>query len=118
MLPCPAPQVLVLVGTDRLDRPLTIGQMQGKFQPVLLPQVREEARASRCLRDGAGRGRASPAAMQHSVAAWLVHWACSSALRSALCSVPCWPQQPRGPQGRAHAELRLSLGCVSAACWE
>lgn len=33
-------QVLVLVGTDRLDRPLTIGQMQGKFQPVLLPQVR------------------------------------------------------------------------------
>ncbi len=33
-------QVLVLVGTDRLDRSLTIGQMQGKFQPVLLPQVR------------------------------------------------------------------------------
>lgn len=33
-------QVLVLVGTDRLDRPLTIGQMQGKFQPVLLPQVK------------------------------------------------------------------------------
>lgn len=30
----------MLVGTDRLDRPLTIGQMQGKFQPVLLPQVR------------------------------------------------------------------------------
>jgi hypothetical protein len=30
-------QVLVLVGTDRLDRPLTIGQMQGRFQPVLLP---------------------------------------------------------------------------------
>lgn len=27
------------MGTDRLDRPLTIGQMQGKFQPVLLPQV-------------------------------------------------------------------------------
>lgn len=36
----PFTQVLVLVGTDRLDRPLTIGQMQGKFQPVLLPQVR------------------------------------------------------------------------------
>ncbi|PRW60955.1 phosphatase methylesterase 1 [Chlorella sorokiniana] len=33
------PKVLVLVGTDRLDRPLTIGQMQGKFQPVLLPQA-------------------------------------------------------------------------------
>ena len=37
--PCPTLQVLVLVSTDRLDRPLTIGQMQGKFQPVLLPQV-------------------------------------------------------------------------------
>lgn len=33
------PKVLVLVGTDRLDRSLTIGQMQGKFQPVLLPQA-------------------------------------------------------------------------------
>ncbi|KAI7836178.1 hypothetical protein COHA_009945 [Chlorella ohadii] len=33
------PKVLVLAGTDRLDRPLTIGQMQGKFQPVLLPQA-------------------------------------------------------------------------------
>lgn len=43
-----APQVLVLVGTDRLDRPLTIGQMQGKFQPVLLPQV------SRCSWTGLG----------------------------------------------------------------
>ena len=34
---CAGVQVLVLVGTDRLDRPLTIGQMQGRFQPVLLP---------------------------------------------------------------------------------
>ena len=33
------PKVLVLAGTDRLDRPLTVGQMQGKFQLVLLPQV-------------------------------------------------------------------------------
>lgn len=32
-------QVLVLAGTDRLDRALTIGQMQGRFQPVLLPQA-------------------------------------------------------------------------------
>ncbi|KAL4442685.1 hypothetical protein ABPG77_006679 [Micractinium sp. CCAP 211/92] len=38
-LKLPVPKVLVLVGTDRLDRPLTIGQMQGKFQPVLLPQA-------------------------------------------------------------------------------
>lgn len=33
------PKVLVLAGTDRLDRVLTVGQMQGKFQLVLLPQV-------------------------------------------------------------------------------
>lgn len=33
------PKILVLAGTDRLDRPLTVGQMQGKFQLVLLPQV-------------------------------------------------------------------------------
>jgi hypothetical protein len=31
--------VLMLAGTDRLDRTLTIGQMQGRFQMVLLPQV-------------------------------------------------------------------------------
>ena len=34
-----APKVLVLAGTDRLDRALTVGQMQGKFQLVLLPQA-------------------------------------------------------------------------------
>lgn len=33
------PKVLVLAGTDRLDRPLTVGQMQGKFQLVLLPHA-------------------------------------------------------------------------------
>ena len=33
------PKVLLLAGTDRLDRELTIGQMQGRFQMVLLPQV-------------------------------------------------------------------------------
>ncbi|GAB4813324.1 hypothetical protein N2152v2_000370 [Parachlorella kessleri] len=33
------PKVLVLAGTDRLDRQLTIGQMQGRFQLVLLPQA-------------------------------------------------------------------------------
>ncbi|KAI3424160.1 hypothetical protein D9Q98_009519 [Chlorella vulgaris] len=38
-LKLPVPKVLVLAGTDRFDRPLTIGQMQGKFQPVLLPQA-------------------------------------------------------------------------------
>jgi len=31
------PKMLMLAGTDRLDKPLTIGQMQGKFQLVLLP---------------------------------------------------------------------------------
>ena len=33
-------QALLLAGTDRLDKALMIGQMQGKFQLVLLPQVR------------------------------------------------------------------------------
>lgn len=33
----PVPKMLILAGTDRLDRELTIGQMQGKFQLVLLP---------------------------------------------------------------------------------
>ncbi len=33
------PKVLMLAGTDRLDRTLTIGQMQGRFQMVVLPQV-------------------------------------------------------------------------------
>jgi protein phosphatase methylesterase 1 len=32
----PAPRLLVLAGTDRLDKDLTIGQMQGKFQLLLL----------------------------------------------------------------------------------
>ncbi|MEW5312926.1 MAG: hypothetical protein WDW38_004524 [Sanguina aurantia] len=36
-LPCP--KLLILAGTDRLDKVLTIGQMQGKFQMVLLPQA-------------------------------------------------------------------------------
>mmetsp|Transcript_17995 Transcript_17995/g.32030 ORF Transcript_17995/g.32030 Transcript_17995/m.32030 type:complete len:382 (-) Transcript_17995:19-1164(-) len=31
------PKVLMLAGTDRLDKDLTIGQMQGKYQLVLLP---------------------------------------------------------------------------------
>eukprot|EP00898_Chlorokybus_atmophyticus_P005340 jgi/Chlat1/5807/Chrsp4S06279 len=34
-----APKLLLLAGTDRLDRPLTIAQMQGKFQLVVLPQA-------------------------------------------------------------------------------
>ncbi|XP_022733289.1 protein phosphatase methylesterase 1 isoform X5 [Durio zibethinus] len=36
-LSCPVPKVLLLAGTDRLDsRALTIGQMQGKFQMVVV----------------------------------------------------------------------------------
>ncbi|KAK4256217.1 hypothetical protein QN277_009111 [Acacia crassicarpa] len=35
-LSCPVPKLLLLAGTDRLDRSLTIGQMQGKFQMVLV----------------------------------------------------------------------------------
>ncbi|KAF0893212.1 hypothetical protein E2562_023232 [Oryza meyeriana var. granulata] len=35
-LSCPVQKVLLLAGTDRLDRALTIGQMQGKFQMVVV----------------------------------------------------------------------------------
>lgn len=31
------PKLLCLAGTDRLDRTLTVGQMQGKFQLALMP---------------------------------------------------------------------------------
>lgn len=34
-----AGRVLILAGTDRLDKTLTIGQMQGKFQLIVLPSV-------------------------------------------------------------------------------
>lgn len=36
-LKIPAPKLLLLAGTDRLDKDLTIGQMQGKFQMKVLP---------------------------------------------------------------------------------
>jgi protein phosphatase methylesterase 1 len=32
-------KLLVLAGVDRLDRDLTVGQMQGKFQMQILPQA-------------------------------------------------------------------------------
>ncbi|KAL0917669.1 hypothetical protein M5K25_012748 [Dendrobium thyrsiflorum] len=35
-LSCPMPKLLLLAGTDRLDRALTIGQMQGKFQMLVV----------------------------------------------------------------------------------
>ena len=33
------PKILLLAGADRLDKPLTIGQMQGKFQMILMPSA-------------------------------------------------------------------------------
>jgi protein phosphatase methylesterase 1 len=36
-LECRVPKVLALAGTDRLDTPLTVAQMQGKFQTLMLP---------------------------------------------------------------------------------
>ncbi|XP_015109632.1 protein phosphatase methylesterase 1 [Diachasma alloeum] len=36
-LDVPAPKLLLLAGIDRLDRDLTVGQMQGKFQMQVLP---------------------------------------------------------------------------------
>mmetsp|Transcript_17840 Transcript_17840/g.38383 ORF Transcript_17840/g.38383 Transcript_17840/m.38383 type:complete len:374 (+) Transcript_17840:102-1223(+) len=38
-LAVPGPKMLLLAGTDRLDKSLTIGQMQGKFQLVLMPMA-------------------------------------------------------------------------------
>lgn len=38
-LGCSVPKFLVLAGVDRLDKDLTIGQMQGKFQTCVLPKV-------------------------------------------------------------------------------
>jgi len=48
-LQVPAPKLLLLAGVDRLDRDLTIGQMQGKFQMKVLPKsghaIQEDAPA-------------------------------------------------------------------------
>ncbi len=38
-LGAPVAKLLLLAGTDRLDRDLTIGQMQGKFQLDVLPEA-------------------------------------------------------------------------------
>jgi len=38
-LSAPTAKLLMLAGVDRLDRDLTVGQMQGKFQMLVLPQV-------------------------------------------------------------------------------
>ncbi|GJP46038.1 hypothetical protein CLOM_g5379 [Closterium sp. NIES-68] len=35
-LHCPVPKLLLLAGTDRLDKPLTIAQMQGRFQMLVV----------------------------------------------------------------------------------
>ena len=37
-LSCPVPKVLILAGTDRLDKELTLGQIQGKYQFNVLPK--------------------------------------------------------------------------------
>jgi protein phosphatase methylesterase 1 len=37
-LSCECPKLLLLAGVDRLDRDLTVGQMQGKFQMHVVPK--------------------------------------------------------------------------------
>lgn len=44
------PKLLVLAGTDRLDTELTIGQMQGKYQLVLLPQCGHSIQEDVCFK--------------------------------------------------------------------
>jgi hypothetical protein len=39
-------KLLVLAGTDRLDKPLTIGQMQGKYQLIVYPESGHSIQAS------------------------------------------------------------------------
>ncbi|GAA95069.1 uncharacterized protein L969DRAFT_95957 [Mixia osmundae IAM 14324] len=46
-LACPTPKLLVLAGTDRLDKPLMIAQMQGKYQLVVFQE------AGHCLHEDA-----------------------------------------------------------------
>jgi protein phosphatase methylesterase 1 len=77
-LACPVAKLLVLAGTDRLDKPLMIAQMQGKFQLVIVADcghaVHEEqpdtvahklidflARQGLC--EGTGGGRGGPSAL-------------------------------------------------------
>ena len=38
-LSAPSAKLLILAGTDRLDKPLTIGQMQGKYQLHVIPDA-------------------------------------------------------------------------------
>lgn len=54
------PKLLLLAGVDRLDRDLTVGQMQGKFQMQVLPNV------------GHAVHEDSPLEVAHSMAAFLV----------------------------------------------
>ena len=108
-------QVLVLAGTDRLDRPLTIGQMQGRFQLVLLPQVGGWAGA---LSVGLGAGAQGPACgasaylclplipARHLVAPRPVYSLAMLAARFTACMAP-WPagecSQPCPHSMRRHA---------------
>lgn len=55
-LKVPVPKLLLLAGTDRLDKELTIGQMQGKFQMKVLPAGHaihedEPEKTSNCVAD-------------------------------------------------------------------
>ncbi|KAB0347931.1 hypothetical protein FD755_017160 [Muntiacus reevesi] len=44
-LSCPIPKLLLLAGVDRLDKDLTIGQMQGKLQCQVLPSSSQASEA-------------------------------------------------------------------------
>ena len=50
-LSCKVPKMLILAGTDRLDTELTIAQMQGKYQLIILPTcghcIQEDVRHSK-----------------------------------------------------------------------
>uniref|UniRef100_A0A672JPA1 Protein phosphatase methylesterase 1 n=1 Tax=Salarias fasciatus TaxID=181472 RepID=A0A672JPA1_SALFA len=66
-LTCPAPKLLLLAGVDRLDKDLTIGQMQGKFQMQVLPQCGHAVHE-----DAPDKVRSHPSASLKMTICWLV----------------------------------------------
>ncbi|XP_070799126.1 protein phosphatase methylesterase 1 [Pituophis catenifer annectens] len=76
-LNCPVPKLLLLAGVDRLDKDLTIGQMQGKFQIQVLPQcghaVHEDA----------------PEKVAEAVATFLIRHRFTEPIGGFQCVFPC-----------------------------
>ena len=114
---CAGVQVLVLVGTDRLDRPLTIGQMQGRFQPVLLPgaghavQEDEPERTAEALATFIKRFRLVRLQRCCAVGQWRLR-----RLAAAGCGWLQLAAMAAVPAGRAAKRPSLLCCCHASAC--